>query len=269
MQINGIELHVVDEGVGTPVVLLHGFPDSSYLWRHQVAALTGAGFRTVAPDLRGFGASSKPQDVESYQLQHILADVVAMMDELQIERAHVVGHDWGAFAAWMLAAFFPHRVDRLVAVSVGHPSTFGSLPVEQNEKSWYMLLFQFAEAEQLLQANDWALLRKLLRECGDFERYIRDLSRPGALTAALNWYRALVHPRMRLAAMPSLPKVAAPAMGIWSDGDYHLIEDGMKDSGKHVTGPWRYERIDGASHWVPVDAPERLNELLLKFLAKE
>src|SRR4051812_2748264 len=119
MRGDGVELAVRDEGEGTPVLLLHGFPDSSYLWRHQIEALTRANFRCIAPDLRGRGASDRPEGVEPYAIRHSVADAVAILDALPIERAHVVGHDFGALLAWLLATAHPERVDKLVVMSVG------------------------------------------------------------------------------------------------------------------------------------------------------
>jgi pimeloyl-ACP methyl ester carboxylesterase len=263
---DGVELEVLDEGAGTPVLLLHGFPDSSRLWRNQVPALTEAGMRVIAPDLRGFGESDKPAAVEEYGIGRGVADMVAVLDALGVERAHVVGHDWGAAVAWALAAFVPDRVDRLVAMSVGHPMAFRDRSLEQREKAWYQLLFQFEEAEELLARDDWSLFRAWMRHNGDFDHYIDDLSRPGALTAALNWYRANVAPRRELEPRRTVPPVQAPTLGIWSSGDHFLVEDGMLRSGDHVTGPWRYERIEGASHWIQLDAPQQLNALLVEFL---
>jgi Predicted hydrolases or acyltransferases (alpha/beta hydrolase superfamily) len=218
MEVNGISLHVVDEGAGRPVLLLHGFPDSSHLWRRQIPTLVGAGFPAIAPDLRGFGHSDRPARVEDYALPVIVQDVVGVLDVLRLERADVVGHDWGAAVAWALAARLPGRVRRLVAVSVGHPAVRRQLGIEQREKSWYMLLFQFPEAEQQLAADDWKLFRELLRGDGDIERYLEDLARPGAPTAALNWYRANLAPRLQLAPPPAVPPVQAPTLGIWSTG---------------------------------------------------
>jgi pimeloyl-ACP methyl ester carboxylesterase len=137
--------------------------------------------------------------------------------------------------------------------------------MEQRRRSWYMLLFQFEEAEELLRRDDWAQLREWLAGNGDADRYVEDLSRPGALTAALNWYRASAHPRGWLREPREFPPIPAPTMGIWSSGDEYLLES-MPESGEHLTGPFRYERIEGASHWMQLDAPERLNELLLDFL---
>ena len=263
---DGVTLAVLDEGEGPAVLLLHGFPDSSRLWRNQVPVLVDAGFRVVAPDLRGFGESDRPEGVDAYRITRSVADVVAVLDALGIERAHVVGHDWGAGLAWVFAALVPERVGRLVALSVGHPNTGRDPSVEQREKSWYMLLFEFdGVAEELLTRDDWKLAREWMRGAGDSERYLADLARPGALTAALNWYRANSVVRFQLDTRP-LPPVAAPTLGIWSTGDNYLLEEGMLRSGEHVTGPWRYERVEGASHWLQLDAPERVNELLLEFL---
>ena len=264
---DGVTLSVADEGAGPAVVLLHGFPDSSHVWRKQVPALADAGLRVVAPDLRGFGESDKPEDVEAYALRHSVADVIAVLDALEIERAHVVGHDWGAAVAWTLAAFVPARVERLVVLSVPHPATLRERTLEQREKAWYQLLFQFeGVAEELVRRDDWKLFREFLRGDGDVERYVADLSRPGALTAGLNWYRANAAPQRELEDRPPVPAVSAPTLGMWSSGDNYLTEDRMIRSGEHVNGPWRYERIEGASHWLQLDAPDRVNELLLEFL---
>jgi pimeloyl-ACP methyl ester carboxylesterase len=263
----GIELAVLDEGDGPAVLLLHGFPDSHRVWRNQIPALVGAGFRVIAPDLRGFGESDKPAEVEAYGLSHSIADVVAILDALGVDRARAVGHDWGAGLAWAVAVFAPDRVEKLVVMSVGHPNTQRDPTVEQREKSWYMLLFQFeGVAEELLMKDDWKLVREWLRGNGDLDRYVSDLARPGALTAALNWYRANLRPERELGPPRDFPSVAAPTLGVWSSGDDYLLEEPMLRSAEHVTGPWRYERIEGASHWLQLDAPERVNDLLLEFL---
>jgi pimeloyl-ACP methyl ester carboxylesterase len=269
MRGDGVELAVRDEGAGTPVLLLHGFPDSSYLWRHQIEALTAAGFRCIAPDLRGRGKSERPDSVKEYAIRRSVADAVAILDHLQIERAHVVGHDFGALVAWLLATAHPDRVQKLVAMSVAHPSTFAKRTLRQRELSWYQLLFQFEGlAEEILQRDDWRLLRDWLRNDGDTDRYIEELSQPGALTAGLNWYRANLHPKRELEPRPPLPPIQADTLGIWSSGDHYLTEDRMVASGEFVAGSWRYERIEGASHWMQLDEPGLINGLLLTFLSE-
>ena len=267
--VEDIELEVQVEEPDHPdapaVLLLHGWPDSHRLWRHQVPALTAAGFRTVAPDLRGFGASDRPDDVAAYGLAHILGDVVGVLDHLGLGRAHVVGHDWGAAVAWALAALIPDRVDHLVALSVGHPAAFRAAGLPQREKSWYMLLFQFEGiAERWLSDDDFANFRAWAQH-PDADAVIADLSRPGALTASLNWYRANLPPTALVEPALEVPPVARPTMGVWSKHDMALIEENVTGSADHVTGSWRYERIAGAAHWIPLEAPDELTALLLDF----
>jgi pimeloyl-ACP methyl ester carboxylesterase len=266
VDVNGIGIEFERSGEGPPVVLLHGFPDSGRLWRHQVPALVEAGFSTIVPDLRGYGASDKPTEVAAYSIPVLAGDVVAMLDSLGIERAHVVGHDWGAALAWAVGSLLPERVDHLVALSVGHPSSFASAGYAQREKSWYMLLFQFeGVAEQWLSGDGW----KNFREWGghpDVDGVIAALEADGSLTPALNYYRANVPPQALVDPPLQLPPVQAPTMGVWSSGDFALTEEQMLGSAQHVAGPWRYERIDGPGHWMQLEAPDAVNELLLDFL---
>lgn len=264
MEVNGISPHVEDHGGGPPVVLLHGWPDSSHLWRNQIRFLVSYGFRAIAPDLRGFGRSERPAEVSAYELRNSIDDVVGILDELGIDAAHVVGHDWGAAVAWLLATFHQERVGKLVVISVPHPRSPRS--IRQREMAWYQLFF-LAEgiAEAWLRHDDWALFRELLRGDGDLERYIEDQSRPGALTASLNWYRANLELRPP-GPEREMPPVQAPTLAIWSTGDHYLDGERVRNSDAFEEGPWRYEQIEGASHWIPLDAPDRLNELLLEWL---
>jgi pimeloyl-ACP methyl ester carboxylesterase len=212
----GIEYEVT--GDGRPVVLLHGFPDSGRLWRHQVPALAQAGFRVIVPDLRGYGRSDKPEDVAAYSMMFLAGDVLAILAAEQIDRAHIVGHDWGAALAWGLASLVPDRVDHLTVLSVGHPATFRRTP-RQREKSWYMLLFQFpGVAERWLSEDDWANFRAWGGH-PDADGVIADLEANGSLTPGLNWYRANVPPDSWVTPPPQLPPVQAPTMGIWSTKD--------------------------------------------------
>jgi pimeloyl-ACP methyl ester carboxylesterase len=269
IEANGLQFHVRDEGSGTPVILLHGFPDTGDLWRNQVSALNKSGFRTIVPDMRGRGRSSKPEAVSEYRLSSIVRDVTGMMDSLGIERAHVVAHDWGAAVAWLLAALAPDRVDRLVAISVGAPGVGARPTMEELQKGWYRLLFLFeGTAEELIQRDDWYLFRLFLGGARDTDAYVKTLSEPGALTPALNWYRANLQVQALLGRIggPQLPMIKADTLGIWSGGDLYLTEEAMTRSSERVQGRWRYECVDG-SHWVPLDQPDRLNQLLVEFLA--
>jgi pimeloyl-ACP methyl ester carboxylesterase len=259
-RMNGLAVH--DAGDGPAVLLLHGFPDTHDLWRHQVPALHAVGLRTIAPDLRGFGESDKPQDPSEYRVGRSVGDLTAMLDALELDRVRVVGHDWGGGVAWAMALLAPERVERLAVLSVGHPASFRRPSLEQREKSWYTLLFQFDEAEDILRADDWELMRAWLETHPERDAAIERLAQPGALTAGLNWYRASMRPQL---AGPELPSVGVDTLGIWSTGDRYLLEQQMLQSEAHVTGTWRYERVE-AGHWMQLDAPERINELLVDFL---
>ncbi len=262
-----VRLFVQDEGRGEPVLLLHGWPDTHALWHRQVDALTTAGYRTIAPDLRGFGASDKPQDVTEYAMLHVLSDLLGVLDERGLARVHVVGHDWGGAIGCLLAALAPSRVASLTCLSVGHPAAFAQAGWEQREKSWYMLLFQVPGiAEQWLAADDFANLREWARHPNSDE-VIERLRVPGALTASLGLYRAVLPPRSLLTPAAPTPPIQAPTMGVWSTGDLAVTEAAMTGTKRYTVGGWRYERIAGAGHWLQIDAAETLNTLLLDFLA--
>jgi pimeloyl-ACP methyl ester carboxylesterase len=234
------------------------------VWRNQIPWLAARGFRVIAPDMRGFGRSDKPAAVDAYRLTHAVADVIGLLDDLAIDAADVVGHDFGAAVAWLTAALHPDRVRRLVVLSVPHPSAPRTL--RQREMSWYQLFFQFdGVAEAWLQHQDWQLFREFLHGNGDVDRYIADLSRPGALTASLNWYRANLAPRLP-GPPPQLPPVQAPTLAVWSSNDHYLDGRRVEASSAFVAGPWRYEQLEGVSHWIPLDAADRLNGLLLEWL---
>lgn len=219
----------------------------------------------IVPDLRGYGGSDKPEAVEAYSLPLLVGDVLGIMADIAIEKAHIVGHDWGAALAWALGALAPTQVDHLVALSVGHPKTFRRT-AEQREKSWYVLLFQFPDiAERWLSQDNWANFRAWARH-PDTDNVIGELEVDGSLTPGLHYYPANVPPESWISAPIELPPVHAPTMGIWSTSDVALTEIQMVDSAESITGEWRYERIDGAGHWMQLEAAEHLNELLLDFL---
>lgn len=260
----GIELDV--EGDGPAVMLLHGFPDTGRLWRNQVPSLVEAGFQVIVPDLRGFGRSDKPAEVEAYSLPFLASDVLGVLDELGLERAHLVGHDWGAALAWGVAALAAERVDHLVALSVGHPAALRAAGTEQLRRSWYMLLFQFeGVAERWLSDGNWANFRSW-GDHPDADEIVAELEANDGLTPALNWYRANVPPTYWVDPPVELPPVEASTLGVWSSRDFALTERQMIDSAAYVKGPWRYHRIEGAGHWLQLEAPEEVNRLLLEHL---
>jgi pimeloyl-ACP methyl ester carboxylesterase len=263
----GVSLTVDIHGpsTGAPVVLLHGFPDTARLWSKQIGPLADAGFRAIVPDQRGYGRSDKPDDVDAYGIIFLATDVDAILNGVGVEKAHLIGHDWGAAVAWAMASLAPQRVDRLVALSVGHPSSFGAAGLQQREKAWHMLLFQFeGVAERWLSEDSWANFRDWSHH-PDADAVIADLEASRSLTPALNWYRANVHPRTWLEPL-QLPAVTVPTMGVWSTGDMALTEQQMTGSAEFISASWRYERLEGPGHWMPWEAAEQVNPLLLNFL---
>jgi len=262
--VNGIEMHVVVTGSGPDVLLLHGFPDSHELWRHQIPALVGAGFRVIAPDLRGFGLTEIPKGgVAAYRADQLVADVVSLLDVLGVTTVRLVAHDWGAVIGWLFAIKHPERIDRYVAISVGHPTSYARGGFKQKLMGWYILMFQLRGlAEWLFSFNDFALFKRLSGFPQELPNWRADLGRPGRLTAAMSYYRAnaaLILPFDR-------GNVSVPVTGIWSSEDVALAERQMVNSAQFCKAGWRYERIDGVGHWLPLEAPERLNPLLLEYL---
>lgn len=269
--IKGEDFPVVDVGRGPAVLLLHGFPDSRLLWRYQIPALVEAGFRVIAPDLRGLGEAPRPVEVRPYRRPYIVADILGILEAVGVSRAHLVGHDFGASFTWRLAGSYPEKFERIVVLAVGAPTSPGWTTVAQREKSWYFDFFlKTGVAEKALKAEDWRLFREWSRGQGDQERYLQDLARPDALTAALNWYRGSFSPlapdEAPLPPLPAWMPIRAPVLGVWSDKDPFLLEPQMAQSGGTVAGPWQYERFNGAGHWLMLDQPERLNRLLIDFL---
>jgi pimeloyl-ACP methyl ester carboxylesterase len=266
LTVNGVRLQVQSVGQGPAVVLLHGFPDTHVVWRKQIAPLVAAGFRVLAPDLRGYGGSDAPRAVEAYRLEHICADILAMLDGLGIARARVVGHDWGAVVGWMLCMQVPERIEQYVALSVGHPAAVARAGLMQYLRSSYMMWFLVPGlAERSLLAGDGYLLGRFTSERAQVSHWRRNFREPGRMTAALNYYRANV-PRGVVLANKHAP-VRVPVMGVWSSLDSALGETQMRDSSRYVADSFRFERIEGADHWLQLTAAERVNALLLDFFA--
>ena len=252
---------------GVPVLLLHGFPQNRTQWRGVTPALHDAGLRTIAPDQRGYSPGARPADARAYALRECVADALAILDALGVDRAYVVGHDWGAGVAWDLAARHPERVRGLVAISVPHPRAFLRALLtspDQMRRSLYMLVFQKAgRAEEILLAEDATRLRGLFNDSGldraAVDRYVEPLREPGALTAALNWYRALRPGNGR----PTGP-VTVPTTYLWSDGDTALGRAGARRCGDHVRAEYRFLQLPGVGHWIPDQAPDVVADAVLQ-----
>ncbi|MER7948111.1 alpha/beta hydrolase [Streptomyces sp. NPDC096079] len=268
VQLSEVTLDVEVSGEGPAVLLVHGFPDSHRLWRHQVAALNDAGFRTVAPTLRGFGDSDRPEGgPEAYHPAKHVGDLLELLGRLGIDRFHVVGHDWGSGVAQGIAGFVPDRVMSATIMSVGNLAAILGAGWEQRQRLWHVTMFQHEGlAEEWLSRDDFANLRDMLGEHPEVDAVLERLRVPGALTAALSVYRAGLPIGVQLSAPAALPPLAVPVMGVWSTGDRFLTERQMTGTAEYVAGPWRYERVEGAGHWLQLDQPEKVSELLLSFL---
>lgn len=255
---------------GELVVLLHGFPQTSWCWRHQLPALADAGYRAVAPDQRGYSPRARPADVQSYRVDHLVADVLAIADWIGGHQFHLVGHDWGAAVAWQLAGRYPQRLRTLTAVSVPHPLAFGRAlggegGSDQAERSSYIDLFKTEGAEDLLLEDGAQRLRDLYLESGmaaeDADRYLETMTQPGAIRSALGWYRA-----MDRSSMAGLGPIATPTLFVWSTGDTAVGRAAAELTAEHVEGPYRFEVLEDVSHWIPEEAPDPFNRLLLDHL---
>lgn len=264
---DGVDIAFSVIGEGQAVLLIHGFPDDRTLWITQAEALAANGHQVIAVDQRGFGASGKPLDWKAYRVHHAADDMLAVLDQLDVSSVDLVGHDWGAATASFLSMFHPTRVDRLVLMSAGHPAVFHQLGLEQLERAWYMQFFQAVDvAADWLSADDWANFRMWSRHPREDEA-IERLSRPGALVAALNWYRANSQPASLLKPKRDIPNFSHATLGIWGADDDHLVEEFITQTAAHTDGEWRYERISGAGHWIQIDQPVVLAELLVSHLA--
>ena len=271
-----VRLHYVEAGQGPLVLLLHGFPQFWYQWRHQIPALVEAGFRVVAPDMRGYNLSGKPPGVRAYRLELLARDVERLILACGERTADVVGHDWGAIAAWIAAMRHPERVGKLAILNVPHParSLDGLLSPMQLLRSSYVFFFQIPRLpEEVIRAGDFALLRSVFRSdpvqpealtAEDIERYIEAIARPGALTASINYYRALLRNPREMRAL--LQRVEAPVLVIWGEKDRFLSRRLAEPPRLWVPNLIRVKRLPDASHWVAEDRPLEVNTLLLDFL---
>jgi len=253
---------------GRPVLLLHGFPQTSASWAAVTPILTQAGLRTYAPDQLGYSPGARPGEVAAYSAQNLAQVTADLMTAMDVPRADVVGHDWGANVAWTLAAWHPDRVRSLTAVSVPHPAAYTAAfraDPEQKERSGYIRLFwQAGKAEEVLLADDARRLRRMLSGSdGDtgvpgeaIDEYVAVLSAPGALTAALNWYRAM-------SSDTRVDAIEVPTTYVWSDGDVAIGRTAAEACANHVTGEYRYVELAGVTHWIPEQAPEELAAAIL------
>lgn len=273
-----VRLHFVEAGDpgGPLIILLHGFPEFWYSWRYQIPVLADAGFRVIAPDMRGYNLSSKPTELESYGADYLSRDVAALIQYFKRDSATVVGHDWGGAVAWYFAMRYPQLLNRLVVMNAPHPEEFPIHLFDPSQflMSFYMFVFQVPGlGERMMAKNNFARLRRLFRNnpvnplafsSADIERYIESAARPGALKAMTNYYRAAAKALFRPKTFPVSP-VRAPTMVIWGQQDTALGPN-LATPRPSLAPRLTVKRIEHSSHWVQVDAHKEVNKLLATFL---
>lgn len=280
-RVNWVRLHYVEaqpattNGKTTLCLALHGFPEFWYSWRHQIPVLADAGFRVLAPDLRGYNLSDKPCGIRAYRMETLLGDVLGLIARAGAERAVIVGHDWGGVIAWHLAMHHPRVVEKLVILNAPHPAAYRRelRSWMQWLKSWYILFFQVPGLpEVVLGAGNFDWVSRMLRRQpvhpgalgkDDVRRYQQALARPGALTAALNYYRALRY-SAHYAVNDDAP-IPVPVLLLWGERDAYLcprLTEGLRDWVPNL----KVVRLPDVSHWIQNDAPERVNRVLIDFL---
>lgn len=273
----GLNLNVARAGSGKPVILLHGFPEFWYSWHKQIGPLARNGFDVFAPDMRGYNLSDKPNGIENYDLRLLVEDVACLVRATGKEQAHIVGHDWGGVVAWAFAGKYPELVDRFVVLNAPHSKLYRREIRRQPQMSmsWYIFFFQMPWLpEQYMSGNNYAILREIFTTTPanknafpkeEIDKYIEAMSRPGALTAGINYYRALFRSQeARILALNSVVK--AETLVIWGEKDHALCSrllEGLEEVVRHV----RVHRIPNAAHWVQNEAPAEVNKALLDFLS--
>jgi pimeloyl-ACP methyl ester carboxylesterase len=289
----GLTFDAVETGRrdGRAVLFLHGFPQTSLSWRRQLEALDEAGYRALAFDQRGYSPKARPPSVEDYRIGELVDDVLGVADHFGLDRFDLVGHDWGAMVAWVVAARHPERLRTLTAVSVPHPRAFaaafgtgggaeggadgdaaGPGDEDQRQRSSYIEVFRagggVAERALLGEDGSGSGLRAMFDASGlssdsDVVRaFVATMLEPGAMTAALNWYRA-TEPN----SLTDVGQITVPTLYVWSDNDIALGRSAAEATVRWVSGPYRFEVLEGVSHWIPETAPDALNRLLLEHLA--
>lgn len=284
--VNGIRLHYAEAGSGNDlVILLHGFPEFWYSWRHQLEAL-GKRFHCVAPDMRGYNLSEKPQRVEDYRIEVLVEDVIGLIDHFGAKKAAIVGHDWGASVAWAVAQKYPERVAKLAVLQVPPAAVWrANMTLKQFLRSWYMLFFQLPGIPELaIGKNDFEGLEKVFKESvgrkgsftdADVTAYREALRQPGAVTGAINYYRAnvgrLISRMNKVSRTPnkSDEHIRVPTLFIYGEKDFAILPATVRNVETYIDAPYREVRIPDSGHWVQNEAVEEVNTALLEFLSSE
>ena len=279
-QVGDVRLHYAHAGQGDRlVILLHGFPECWYSWRHQLASL-GKHFHVVAPDMRGYNMSDKPARVEDYQLNRLVDDVTGLIRHFGAREAAVVGHDWGAAVAWAVAQHFPDYVWKVAALQVPPPAVWGrNLTLRQLLRSWYMFFFQIPGLpEWVMRRGDFRGLGRAMRSTSrpgtftdaDIEFYKSALRVPGALTAGINYYRAnlrtLLRRRFEGGEYTQQERIRVPTLFVFGEQDAFIVPETVQGVVDYVDAPYREVRLGRSNHWVQQEFPNDVNAALLSFL---
>jgi len=263
---DGLVFDVQDAGPldGDPVVLLHGFPERHTCWRGVAPLLHAEGFRTYAPDQRGYSPGARPPRRRDYTMDKLEADVAALIETIG-SPVHLVGHDWGSNSGWLVSAHRPDLVRSWTAVSVPHPAAFrqAMFTTRQAFSSWYMGAFQAPRIPERLAAKPGGRFDQGLLDGGmtrdEVDRFRREVLAYGALPYALNWYRAMPFTRQR----ELVDKVAVPTTMVWGDADFAVRRESVDRCAEHVTGPYELRVLAGVSHWIPTQAPQAVADAVL------
>jgi pimeloyl-ACP methyl ester carboxylesterase len=270
-----MRLHYAKAGRGPLMVFLHGFPEFWYAWRKQIEPFAAAGFRVLAPDLRGYNLSDKPTDVSSYDIDELVLDVAGLIAEAGREKAFVVGHDWGGAVAWRLGMTHPERIERLGLLNVPHPSVMRyhlRHSPAQRRRSWYMFYFQLPQLpEATFRLGNFRFIARALRNASrpgtfsddDLARYRQAWSQPGAVRSMIHWYRAA--PRVRLRSLPNR-RLTVPTLLLWGTQDRFLGRELAQPSIERCD-EGRLVFLEEAGHFVQHEEPERVNGILADFFS--
>lgn len=276
--INGLRFHFVEAGVGPPVLFLHGFPEFWYAWRHQLPALASAGFRAIAPDLRGYNETERPKALSAYRPSALVADVASLIREVAREPVFLVGHDWGGVLAWRCAALFPQLIRKLIILNAPHPEARREA-LRRRPWLWlqslYVLFFQLPHFPQrVLRSNDFSLLEHAWRKepvhpaaytAEDITRYKNAFASPGALTGPLNYYRAAFRYSQDLFDPPT--QVEVPTLVLWGEQDPYLNIHLIENLDRWVRN-LEIQRFPGSSHWIQNDIPDLVNLAIIALLGR-
>jgi epoxide hydrolase 4 len=279
---NNIKLHVMTDGPenGTPVILLHGFPEFYYGWSKQIPVLVDAGFHVIVPDQRGYNLSDKPKGISAYDVDILAKDIIGLFDHFGIQKAKLVGHDWGAVVSWTVAINHPERLEKLAILNVPHPDVMNDFVLNnpaQRKKSWYVYFFQIpVYVEWILSKNNYEYLARMLTRSGrrntfteaDVVEYKKAWSQKGALTGMLNWYRAIMRRGLRYAfSRKKSParRVHVPTIMLWGKRDVALSAE-MAQPSIELCDQGELTFYEKSTHWVQHDVSEEVNQKLIEFL---